>query len=56
MVVIHPALKRRNLKDRTVTARLTHYALSATISRLGRARPLRDADRAPDILAAFGLS
>ena len=57
MVVIHPALKGRNLKDRKVTSRLDHYALSATISRLGgRARPLRDADGAPDLLAAFGLS
>ena len=51
MVVIHPDLKGRN-----VTTRLDHYALSAAISRLGRARPLRDANRAPDLLAAFGLS
>jgi phosphatidylinositol-3-phosphatase len=51
MVVIHPALKGRK-----VNTRLDHYALSATISRLGRARPLRDADDAPDLLAAFGLS
>jgi phosphatidylinositol-3-phosphatase len=56
MVVIHPALKGRNVKGRRVTARLTHYALSATISRLGGARPLRDAAAAPDLLAAFGLS
>ena len=51
MVVIHPALKGRK-----VTTRLDHYALSATISRLGHARPLRDTDEAPDLLAAFGLS
>ena len=56
MVVIHPALKGRSQKDRRVTSRLTHYALSATISRLGGGRPLRDADDAPDLLAAFGLS
>ena len=56
MVVIHPALKGRNLKGRKVTTRLDHYALAATISRLGRARPLRDAKDAPDLLAAFGLS
>ena len=56
MVVIHPALKGRNLKGRRVTTRLDHYAISATISRLGRARPLRDAEDAPDLLAAFGLS
>jgi acid phosphatase len=55
MVVIHPALKGRNLKARTVTTRLDHYALSATISRLGGARPLRNADEAPDLLDAFGL-
>jgi phosphatidylinositol-3-phosphatase len=51
MVVIHP-----DLKGRKVTTRLDHYALSATLSRLGRARPLRDANGAPDLLAAFGLS
>jgi phosphatidylinositol-3-phosphatase len=56
MVVIHPALKGRDPKSRRVTTRLTHYALSATISRVGRARPLRDADEAPDLLAAFGLN
>jgi acid phosphatase len=56
MVVLHPVLKGRNLKARKVATRLDHYALSATISRLGRARPLRDAEDAPDILAAFGLS
>jgi phosphatidylinositol-3-phosphatase len=51
MVVIHP-----DLKGRRVTTRLDHYALSAAISGLGGARPLRDANRAPDLLAAFGLS
>ena len=51
MVVIHPALKGKN-----VTTRLDHYALSAAISRLGGARPLRDAAKAPDLLAAFRLS
>ena len=56
MVVLHPALKGRNLKGRKVTTRLDHYALSATISRLGGARPLRNADGAPDLLAAFRLS
>jgi hypothetical protein len=56
MVVLHPALKGRPLKDRKVTTRLTHYALSASISRLGGARPLRHAAKAPDFLAAFGLS
>jgi acid phosphatase len=56
MVVIHPALKGRTLKARKVTTRLTHHALSATISRLGRARPLRAADKAPDLLTAFGLT
>ena len=56
MVVIHPALKGRNLKARKVRTRLTHYALSATISRLGRARPLRDAETAPDLLTAFDLN
>ena len=50
-VVIHPALKGRE-----VTTHLTHNALSATMSRLGGAPPLRDADQAPDLLAAFGLS
>jgi phosphatidylinositol-3-phosphatase len=56
LVVLHPALKGRTLNDRTVTTRLNHYALSATISRLGGARPLRHADQAPDLLAAFGLN
>jgi hypothetical protein len=51
MVVIHP-----DLKSRTVTTRLSHHALSAAVSRLGRARPLRDADQPPDVLAAFGLT
>ena len=36
-----------DLKSRTVTTRLSHHALSAAVSRLGRARPLREADQAP---------
>jgi phosphatidylinositol-3-phosphatase len=51
MVVLHPALQGRE-----VTTRLDHYVLSATISKLGGARPLRDADGAPSLLAAFGFS
>jgi phosphatidylinositol-3-phosphatase len=51
MVVVQP-----DLKGRKVTTRLDHYVLSATISRLGGAQPLRDAEQAPDLLAAFGLS
>lgn len=51
MVVIHP-----DLKSRTVTTRLSHHAFSAAVSLLGRARPLRDADQPPDVLAAFGLT
>jgi phosphatidylinositol-3-phosphatase len=50
MVVLHPALK-----GRTVTTRLDHYVLSATISGLAGAQPLRDARGAPDLLSAFGL-
>jgi hypothetical protein len=50
MVVLHPALKGRK-----VTTKLDHYVLSATISRLAGAKPLRDADGAPDLLAAFGV-
>jgi hypothetical protein len=51
MVVLHPALKGRK-----VTNRLDHYVLSATVSALAGARPLRDADQAPDLVAAFGLN
>jgi hypothetical protein len=51
MVVLHPALKARK-----VTTRLDHYVLSATISGLADARPLRDAEQAPDLIAAFGLN
>ena len=50
-VVLHS-----DLKGRTVTTRLDHYVLSATLSRLGGAPPLRDADQAPDLLTAFGLN
>ena len=50
MVALNPALKGRD-----VTTRLDHYVLSATISELARARPLRDANGAPDLLTAFGL-
>jgi hypothetical protein len=50
MVVLHPALNGRE-----VTTRLDHYVLSATISTLGGARPLRDAGGAPDLLTTFGL-
>jgi hypothetical protein len=56
MVVIHPALKGRSVKSRKVSTRLSHYSLSATISRLAGTRPLRDADQGRDLLAAFGLS
>ena len=51
MVVIHPALKNRK-----VTTRLDHCVLSATVSDLAGARPLRDAEGAPDLLTIFGLS
>jgi hypothetical protein len=50
MVVLHPALKGRK-----VTTRLDHYVLSATLSRLAGAEPLRDARDAPELLSAFGL-
>jgi phosphatidylinositol-3-phosphatase len=43
------------LKGRVVRMRLGHEALSATISRLGGAPPLRDARQASDVLSAFGL-
>ena len=50
MVVIHPSLKGKQ-----VTTRLDHYGLSASIARVGGIPPLRDADTAADVLAAFGL-
>jgi hypothetical protein len=49
-VVIHPSLHGRQ-----VTTRLDHYSLSASISRLAGAQPLRNAANAPDLLAAFSL-
>lgn len=50
LVVVHPALA-----GKTVGTRLDHHALSATISRLAGAQPLRDARDAPDLLRSFGL-
>jgi hypothetical protein len=50
MVVIHPSVKGKQ-----VTTRLDHYGLSASIARVGGIPPLRDADTAIDVLAAFGL-
>ncbi len=50
-VVLHPALSGRR-----VTEELSHYALSAAISQLAGATPLRDAAEAPDLLTAFGLT
>ena len=50
MVVLHPALKGRK-----VTTRLDHYALSASVSRMGDAPGLHEASTAPDLLNAFGL-
>jgi acid phosphatase len=50
MVVIHPSLKGKQ-----VTTRLDHYGLSASIARVGGIPPLRDANTAVDVLAAFGL-
>jgi len=50
-VVINPALT-----DQTVDTHLDHYALSAAISDLGHQPPLRDAEAAPNLLRAFGLT
>ncbi len=50
-VVINPALAAQ-----TVDARLDHFALSAAISDLGQQPPLRDAEAAPNLLTAFGLT
>ncbi len=50
-VVINPALT-----DQTVDTHLDHYALSAAISDLAQQPPLRDAETAPNLLTAFGLT
>jgi phospholipase C len=50
MVVIHPTLK-----GKTVTTQLDHYGLSASIARIGGVPAPRDAKKADDVLAAFGL-
>jgi len=50
LVVIHPSVQHQQ-----VTKRLDHYGLSASIARVGGIPPLRDADKATDVLAAFGL-
>jgi acid phosphatase len=50
------AVLHRQLRGRTVTVRLDHNALSHAVSRLVDARPLRNAETAPDLLEAFGLA
>jgi phosphatidylinositol-3-phosphatase len=50
LVVIHPSLQGKR-----VTSRLDHYGLSASIARMGGIRPLREADKSADVLAAFGF-
>lgn len=50
-VVIHPSLN-----GKVVQTRLDHYALSAAISGIAGAAPLRDASSAPNFLKAFGLA
>lgn len=51
LMVLHPSLHGRK-----VSARLDHYALSASILRLAGDQPLRKAGQAPDLLATFGLA
>jgi phospholipase C len=49
------AVLHRSLQGASVSAPLDHHALSASLSRLAGAPPLRDAKGAPDLLAAFQL-
>ena len=51
LTMINPAVQSRRVRSR-----LDHYALSATISSLVGARPLRDARGATDLIAEFGLA
>ena len=50
------AVLHRSLHGTRVSTALDHHSLSASLSRLAGAAPLRDAAGAPDLLAAFQLS
>ena len=50
------AVLHQRLHGRRVAERVDHDALSHAVSRLVGARPLRNAAKAPNLLAAFGLA